>query len=90
MINGNVREFIDHIYYGDELWFIYDNKKYFLEGLPENDIYRLYLYEMNDGGKEFSWDGDSVNYPVNSFLEAPIFKGKTFWEVEKEITWVDC
>lgn len=83
MIDGNVNEFVDHIQYGDELWFIYDNKKYFLEGLPENGIYKLFLYEMVEGGKEYSWNGDADNYPVKSFLEASIFNGKTFYEVEK-------
>ena len=34
--------------------------------------------------------GDADNYPVNSFLEAPIFNGKIFYEVEKDIKWVDC
>lgn len=77
MIDGNVNEFVDHIQYGDELWFIYDNKKYFLEGLPENGVCKLFFYEMVEGGKECSWNGDADNYPVNSFLEAPIFNGKT-------------
>lgn len=90
MIDGNVNEFVDHIQYGDELWFIYDNKKYFLEGLPENGVCKLFFYEMVEGGKECSWNGDADNYPVNSFLEAPIFNGKIFYEVEKDIKWVDC
>lgn len=33
--NGNVREFIDHIHYGDEFWFLYNGTKYFLEGWIE-------------------------------------------------------
>lgn len=40
MIDDNVNEFVDHIQYGDELWFIYDNIKYFLEELPENAVDR--------------------------------------------------
>lgn len=52
MIDGNVNEFVDHLQYGDELWFIYDNKKYFLEGLPENGIYKLFLYEIK---KDIKW-----------------------------------
>ena len=52
MIDGNVNEFVDHIQYGDELWFIYDNKKYFLEGLPENGVCKLFLYEIE---KDIKW-----------------------------------
>ncbi len=29
MINGDVLKFVDHIHYGDELWFLYNNKKIF-------------------------------------------------------------
>ena len=83
MIDGNVNEFVDHIQYGDELWFIYDNKKYFLEGLPENGIYKLFLYEMVEGGKKYSWNDDADNYPVKSFLEASILMEKPFMKLKK-------
>ncbi|WP_164121102.1 hypothetical protein [Sharpea azabuensis] len=81
---------MNHIHYGDELWFIYNNTKYFLEGFQEDGICRLYLFEMFEGGKDFVWDGDHDHFPVNAFLNAPIFDGKTFYEVEKDIIWVDC
>ena len=29
MKNGDVREFVDHIHYGDELWFLYEGKNTF-------------------------------------------------------------
>lgn len=29
MKNGDVREFVDHIHYGDELWFLYKGKNTF-------------------------------------------------------------
>lgn len=32
LINGNVSEFVNHIYYGDELWFRFKENKFFLEG----------------------------------------------------------
>ena len=53
MKNGNVREFIDHIHYGDEFWFLYNGTKYFLEGWIENDILELVLYEMSDAHSFF-------------------------------------
>ena len=31
MINGDYNEFINYIHYGDELWFVYEDTKYFLE-----------------------------------------------------------
>lgn len=88
--NGNVQEFVDHIHYGDELWFIYNDKKYFLEGWIENDILELVLYEMKENGRDYKWKGDNNNYPVEDFLSDRIFDGKTFWKIENDITWVDC
>lgn len=32
----------------------------------------------------------SIREGQKSFETSPIFDGKTFWEVEKEIEWVDC
>ncbi len=54
MKNGNVQEFVDHIHYGDELWFLYNDTKYFLEGWIGNDILELVLYEMKENGRTIS------------------------------------
>ena len=87
--NGNVNEFVDHIYYGDELWFIYKGKKYFLEGWTNNNRLDLCLYEMNENGAEYRWEGDEKHYPVDKFLKAEIWDGKSFWDAEQDMEWVD-
>ena len=89
MQNGDVNEFVDHIRYGDELWFLFGGKKYFPEGRKSDGILELLLYEMTDGGKSYVWRGDEINYPVDKFPEAGIWNGKTFWEVEADMKWVD-
>ena len=89
MKNGDVREFVDHIHCGDELWFLYDGKKYFLEGWYDNGHLDLYLYEMADNGKKYVWEGDASDYPVDAFLEAKIWNGKSFWNAEQDMEWVD-
>lgn len=89
MKNGDVHEFVDNIHYGDELWFLYDGKKYFLEGLCNHGTPDLFLYEMVDGGKDYSWKGTPKHYPVEAFLEAKIWNGKSFWEVEQDMEWLD-
>ena len=89
MKNGNILEFIDHINYGDELWFLYNNTKYFLEGWLENEKPELVLYELKENGNEYCWKGDKNNYPVEAFLADPVFAGKTLMEIEQDITWVD-
>lgn len=89
MINGNIHEFMDHIYYGDELWFLYRGTKYFLEDWPGDKCLKLYLFEMIEGGKDYCWKGDMKHFPAEDFLKAKIWDGKSFWEVEQEIEWVD-
>lgn len=92
MINGNVREFIDGLHYGDERFFIYDKRKYFIQGyfVKEKPILELYILEPADNN--FKWQAVSQdnNYPVTEFENAKLFNGKSFWDVEKNIEWVDC
>jgi len=88
--NGNVREFVDHIYYGDELWFLYEGKKYFLEGWMNDGRLDLCLYEMADNGEKYIWKGSATQYPVEAFLEARIWNGKSFWDAEQDMEWVDA
>ncbi len=45
---------------------------------------------MKENGQDYKWKGDNNNYPVEDFLSDRIFDGKTFWEIENDITWVDC
>ena len=91
MINGNIKEFIDKIYYGDELWFIYNNTKYMLEGLFEKGTYNLYLFVPYMEGTGYTWVGTGTkdSYPVKDFLNAPIFDGKAFIDIEDSVEWVD-
>ena len=90
MKNGNVREFVEHVHYGDELWFLFGGKKYFLEGWNENGTSMLLLYEMSPDGVEYVWTEEGETYPVKKFLDAKIWNGKAFWDAEQEMTWVDC
>ena len=92
MINGNSREFIDGLYYGDERFFLYDGKKYFIQGYYEDKNPMLEVYILEPANSSFRWKAlsNDNSYPVTEFETAKIFNGKTFWEVEKEIEWIDC
>lgn len=94
MIDGDPKVFIDELYYGAEHTFLYNGGKYFVQSYLTNDdkrgkieIYNydletpdLYWCAVNEHGKEV---------PVKEFEKAKLFNGKTFWEVEQEITWTD-
>jgi hypothetical protein len=92
LINGNLTEFIDKLYYGDELWFTYNGTKYMIQGLSEDGTYNLYLFVPYSEGTGYMWEckGTKETYPVKEFLHAPLFQNKSFMEIEQEIEWVDC
>ena len=91
MINGNPNEFVSGLYYGDERVFLYQNAKYFIQGLKEKGVYTLYLDRWNPPSDDYIWQASSPKeYPVENFLEAKIFAGKTFWNVEQDIEWLDA
>ncbi len=92
MINGNINEFIDKLVYGDEVTFVFEGKKFFVQGYPDDGIYTLYLDQWEPPADDYIFicRGSDKDYPVNEFLEAKIWDGKSFWEIEKEVEWVDA
>lgn len=92
MINGNASEFIEGLHYGDERFFLYNGKKYFIQGYFEKEkpMLELHVFEPSDDSFEWRAFSDSKSYPVAEFEKAKIFNGKSFWEIEKDIKWVDC
>jgi len=92
MINGNANEFIDGLYYGDERFFIYNGNKYFIQGYYVDNKPMLEIYVIENPEIAFEWRkiSDNNEYPVRDFENAKIFNGKSFWEVETTIEWVDC
>ena len=83
------------------MYFRYKGITYFIEGwVNENKEHLLFLddyYDVlglnNDNSSEpvFVWKYKSKDSSecVQAFLNAPLFDGKTFMEVESEITWTD-
>ena len=102
MIDGDVNEFVDGLYYGDEMYFIFRGRKYFIQGWVEGSLHYLVLdydYETepfdpkkSEGNKyKYIWEYSSTdsNECVQAFLNAPLWDGKKFYDVESEITWAD-
>lgn len=94
MINGTVNDFLDSVYNLQEIIHIYHGKKYFLQGYGGFKNHASYTLELQLWEPEckFLW---SCSHPSLSecredFLKAPLYDGKTFWEAECEIEWVDC
>ena len=43
MINGNVNEFVDNLYYGQEMNLSYNDKQYFIQRWTEKGLFTLEL-----------------------------------------------
>lgn len=92
MIDGDVNEFVDKLHYGVDLYIRYKNELYFFQGWDKDGVhtfcvtlekppYYKYIFRLSNKSRMEC---------VNSFLKAKIWGGKTFYDVEKEMTWVDC
>lgn len=83
-----------YIYWCEGCW---DNTKekpmhFFVYKIPARNIDNLY-FERLDTNEPFeyifeTW-GKCEDDVKEEFLNAKIFDGKTFWEVEKELAWLD-
>ena len=80
MIGGNPNDFLDRIYSCQDTIYIYKGIKYWFQG---------YMPDSADNKDIWSYDATTIEQCKQAFIDAPIFDGKTFWDVEQDIEWVD-
>ncbi|MBQ7529251.1 hypothetical protein IJT10_05050 [bacterium] len=93
MINGSVNDFLDGVYNLQELIHVYHGKKYFLQGYGNSQRGEGYTLEMQlwEPEEKMLWSCVKQD-PLDcreEYLNTRLYDGKTFWEAEKEIEWVD-
>jgi hypothetical protein len=95
MIDGNAKDFIEKLYYEDH-YVIFDNNKYFFNGCQtrkDSDgkiiSVKLEVYNISTNETIFSAIKASASECVEAFEDSAIWNGKSFWEVETDMTWVD-
>ena len=94
MINGTITEFIDQLYYGQEIVFLYHERKYFIQGWWSEDkqATTMVLEDVTDGASEgYLWEchADNMRKCADASLCAPIWAGKDFLQIETDVTWSD-
>ena len=94
MIDGTLSEFIDQLYYGQEIVFLYKGNKYFIQGWWSEDkkTTTLVLEEVNKNSSDgYIWEYHAAKMSIcaEAFLSAPIWDGKDFLQIESEVTWSD-
>lgn len=95
MINGDLNIFLDLMKRGEELIFTYKGQKFFLQGLyePETDLATMYLDRWEPKPCIAIWESKPTHdsfFDIEEFCNAKLFDGKSFWEIESEVEWVDC
>ena len=95
MIDGNARDFIEKLHYEDH-YVIYNGNKFFFffcqtktssDGTVE--YVSLEVYNLSTDETIFSIKKSFASDCILALEEAPIWGGKTFWEIENEMQWVD-
>lgn len=91
MINGNPHEFLEHIYSGQDTPYKFEGEKYWFQGFTVEKGFHMEIFRCSPP-YDYLWKytGSSPLECMEEFQSAPIFDGKSFWDVEKEIEWVDC
>lgn len=92
MIDGNPHDFVDTAYTGQDIVYLYRGIKYWFQGYNLDDgTCHMEVFQYQPPAEDYIWTHDDVSMEkcLTAFLEAPIFDGKTFWQAEQEITWVD-
>ena len=92
MINGNLTEFIDQLYYGQELVFTYEDRKYFIQGWWANNVATMVLDDVTVlGNNKYLWEyqAETMRECAEAFLNAEIWGGKDFIQIQENVTWSD-
>ena len=64
-----------------------------MQGWLENGRPYMFLQQWEPHTDDWLiWEhsADSMSKCADAFLDAPIFDGRKFWDVEKEIEWIDA
>ena len=89
--NGELRDFIDGLYYGYAMLFVYDEVKYFIQGWTQDNKCYMFLDIPDKKQKDYEWkyEAPTMRACAEAFLSEKLWNGKTFYEIEKDVIWVD-
>ena len=90
MINGDPKEFLERVCSGQDTPYKFNGKKYWLQGFVVKNGFRAEVF-CCDPPHEYLWEytGKCPLECMEKFQTALIFDGKSFWDVEKDLEWLD-
>lgn len=90
MINGDPNEFLDHIYSGQDTPYRFENEKYWFQGFTVSEGFHMEIFRCSPPyDTVWQYTGASPLECLQAFESQPFFNGKCFWDVEKNIEWLD-
>ena len=91
MKGGNVNDFINTLSLGMELEFTYNGQTFLIEGDSDETGWSAGLVRLDPPAEDYIWfaKGPTMLDLTEKFLKAEIFDDKNFWQVEKDIEWID-
>ena len=94
MINGDIKTFVDTLYYGTDISLKYNGKRLLIDGWYENDIYHLRMVDYDNPKDQtsiynFEISNENNNKVVEEFLSKEIWNGKKFYDEAQNIEWTD-
>ncbi len=90
MINGNLTDFLDKLYTGEELLFEYEGVDFFLQGWYDSGLSIMVLDRLTPptiDGYIWHCSCSTMRECAESFLDEPIWKNRKFLEVQNSIIW---
>lgn len=92
MIGGTPNEFLERVYSCQDTIYLYKGIKYWFQGyMPTFNTVHMEVIQYQPPSDRFVWeyDGSTIEECQQAFIHAPIFNGKSFWDAEQDIEWVD-
>lgn len=91
MINGSLDDFIDGLYYGQEMLFVFKGQRFFVQGWVKDGRAEMNVQLPDSQDAPYVWqcDAEKMSECAERFLDAALWDGRRFYDVENEITWID-
>ena len=86
-----INEFVDKLYYGDEMFIKYKGIRYFIQGWTKEGKSYLNMVDYDDdkGKYIFEYVASSMKECADIFLNSKLWEGKTFLEIVNDVEWAD-
>ena len=92
MKKDEITEFMDKLYYGEEIVFELGGTKYFIQGWKEKETCIMVLDTVSENrfqGYLWQYQAKSMKDCADAFLSAPIWDGKDFLQIQDSVIWSD-